>query len=159
MLCEIALWGNFFATWLLLSLLAMVGLLLMSGALFYRDYIHASFESWKQKINPDYPSAEKVRDEIRVMLGGLLAATLCPSLALTLAQKGISQAYCGITPPSTMISNVPFGLSNATWLVLSFFLSWLVSDFWEFFYHWAGHRFAPLWNVHKVLRLIYVPKF
>jgi len=107
--------------------------------------MNPSFESWRFKSNPKYPSPEKVRDEILTMLKGSVAATLCPSLALFFAQKGYSQAYCGFSE---------YGIG---YTVLTFLLTWIVSDFYEFFYHRQGHTKPELWKIHKGHHQFYNP--
>jgi len=145
MLCEIHVFGNFIATWVALSVLGLVSILGLSVAVFYRYYVNPTYEMWRYKINPKYPSPLKVRDEITTMLKGLMAATLCPSLALWLAEHGYSKAYCGI------------GAHGLPYLVGSFFAIWILTDLWEFFYHWMGHTYDFFWSVHKGHHQFYNP--
>lgn len=58
---------------------------------------------------------------------GVAAATLCPTASLWLSARGISQAYCGV------------GEQGWGYLLLSFPVLWVVSDFYEFYYHRLGH--------------------
>jgi len=144
-LCEIQMWGNFVMTWLFLSSLAFIFVMIMSGFLFWKYYMNPSFETWRFKSNPKYPEPEKVRDEILLMIKGLLTATLCPTLALFLSQFGYLQVYCGVDR-----YGVPY-------LVGTFFLTWIVSDFWEFWYHRQGHVRPSFWNIHKFHHQFYNP--
>ena len=90
MLCEVSVWGNFAVTWAVLSLMGLLFVFVMSGYLFYHYYVHATFEKWQYKSNAKYPTPEKVRDEIVMMIKGMCTATLCPALSLHLAQRGLS---------------------------------------------------------------------
>ena len=148
MLCEIAnAWsfspfGNFAATWTVLTLLGGVSICLMSGLVFWRYYWRPTFEQWQWKLNAEYPRAEKVRREVRQMFKSLAAATLVPTLTLWLAAQGRGQAYCGV-------GEGHFGLSAPTYLVAQFAVFWIVSDLYEWAYHQIGHRFSFFWNVHR----------
>jgi len=119
----------------------------MSGTLFYFYYVNPTFEQWQHKSNPKFPSPQKVRDEIITMIKGLFSATFCPSLALYLAQHGISQAYCGT-------SDGKYGIG---YHVFSFFLIWIGVDLWEFLYHRAGHSTEMFWKIHKAHHRFYNP--
>jgi len=78
-----------------------------------------------------------VRQEIIVLSKGMLSATLCPALSLHLAQRGLSQAYCGV------------GEGGYSWLIVEFLAIWITVDLWEFTYHRLGHLYDSLWAVHK----------
>ena len=147
MLCEISsLFGyNFFYTWIALSLIALFFLVLFSSLIFYHYYVKITFEKWQQKTNTKYPPAEGVRTEIILMLKGLLSATICPALTLHLMGKGQLKGYCGVEP---------YGWN---YLILSFFLIWLSTDFFEFFYHRLGHTIDFCWNIHKSHHQFYNP--
>jgi len=149
MLCEISLWGNFFYTWMTLVGLSLVVISVLSGSLLYLYYVNPTFEQWQYKSNPQYPSPLKVREEIIAVCKGLLSATFCPSLALYLAQHGMSQAYCGTTDGKT-----EYGVG---YHVFSFFVVWIGVDLFEFFYHRMGHTTETFWNVHKSHHRFYNP--
>ena len=66
----------------------MERLLLVSGC-YPHDQCHAlphtlttHVRQWRFKINPEYPSAAMVRDEIITMLKGLVAATIPPTISV-----------------------------------------------------------------------------
>ncbi|GAM17249.1 hypothetical protein SAMD00019534_004240 [Acytostelium subglobosum LB1] len=145
MLCEISVWGNFMATWTLLSVAGLFFILLLSGIVFVKYYVKPTYEMWRWKTNPKYPSAEKVKDEIIMMLKGMVTATFCPALALQLAQRGASKAYCGV------------GEFGWGYLIASFFIVWIASDFYEFFYHRLGHKYDFFWNIHRYHHQFYNP--
>lgn len=116
----------------------------LSGTLFLIYYARPNFETWKWKSNPKFPEPEKVKEEIKTMTTGLIAATFCPAMSLYLAQRGLSKAYCG----------TPYGLGYE---VFSFCVIWIAADFFEFFYHWCGHSSDFLWGVHKAHHHFYNP--
>eukprot|EP01126_Amoeba_proteus_P059045 TRINITY_DN7683_c0_g1_i2.p1 TRINITY_DN7683_c0_g1~~TRINITY_DN7683_c0_g1_i2.p1 ORF type:complete len:306 (+),score=44.43 TRINITY_DN7683_c0_g1_i2:726-1643(+) len=146
MLCELSLWGNFVTTWILITALGWFILMFLSVTLFMKYYVKPTYDQWTYKSNPNYPEPEKVRQEIIMMTKGLVTATLCPALSLFLTQKGLSKAYCGVSQE--------FGYS---YLAFSFIGVWVTSDFWEFFYHWCGHKYDMLWKVHKSHHQFYNP--
>lgn len=80
-----------------------------------------------------------------MMSKGMVTATFCPALALKFSQLGISKAYCGVGE---------FGWS---YLIGSFFVVWLASDFYEFFYHRLGHKYDYFWKIHKYHHQFYNP--
>eukprot|EP00516_Mucochytrium_quahogii_P001210 CAMPEP_0203759658 /NCGR_PEP_ID=MMETSP0098-20131031/12763_1 /ASSEMBLY_ACC=CAM_ASM_000208 /TAXON_ID=96639 /ORGANISM=" , Strain NY0313808BC1" /LENGTH=271 /DNA_ID=CAMNT_0050652765 /DNA_START=274 /DNA_END=1089 /DNA_ORIENTATION=+ len=111
--------------------------LLTSYIFFKRYYVNPSYEDWRWKTNPKYPSPEMVRSEILTSMKGVIVVTICPALSLYLAQHGKSKGYCGITEEYDL-----------RYTIMQFFAVWLVSDFYEFFFHWCGHRFTFLWKQH-----------
>lgn len=145
MLCELAVWGNIWITWSALSILGLSFILLFSGSVFWRYYWAPTYEQWVHKTNPVYPSPEKVRDEVLQTLKGLVTATFCPSLALFLAQRGVSQGYCGV------------GDHGWGYLAATFVMSWIFIDFFEFFYHHLGHTHAAFWAQHKAHHVFFNP--
>jgi len=139
MLCELSSYfgNNFVLTWLMLSLIAFVSMMISSSILFYYSYVRITYEKWLQKSNPKYPSVKEVRTEIILMLKGVLSGTFCPSLTLYFLSKNQLNGYCGIEP---------YGWK---YLIISFFVSWLFVDFYEFFYHRMTHKYDFLWKIHK----------
>lgn len=137
MLVELAQRGNFFITWAVLTVLAFGMTMLMSGLLFHRYYWRPTFETWTQKSNPHYPKPAIVRREVLQMLKGIYTATLCPAIALHLVPYGWSHAYGGL------------GDYGWGYLVFSFFVVWIGSDFYEFAYHRLGHSTDFWWSQHK----------
>jgi len=55
-------------------------------------------------------------------------------------------AYCGTTEEYGVYYNI-----------LTFFIVWIGSDFWEFAYHYSGHRFACMWNWHRHHHVFFNP--
>ena len=156
-LCEIANLTasplvDFAITWAVLTLLGGVSMALLSGSVFWLYYANPTYERWQRKHNPEFPTARKVRLEIRQMLKSLMAATLVPAATLLLSQErfrhlGLTQAYCGLAPPQGMA--VPWGLSPAAYLAAQFAVFWVASDFFEWGYHQIGHRFSWCWAIHR----------
>lgn len=87
-----------------------------------------------------------VREEIVQMLKGLVAATICPTLALQLIGTEYSQGFCGITAEH-----------DVGYHVFLFGVIMIASDFSEFFYHFCGHNFAALWDHHRAHHKFYNP--
>lgn len=135
----------FFTTWAVLTILGAISVLGFSGPVFYRYFAKPTYELWRYKINPKYPPPEKIRLEIIQTAKGMVAATSAPALSLYFSQHGYSQAYCGV------------GDMGWTYLIASFFVAWLAADLWEFSYHYCGHRFSSMWEVHKHHHVFFNP--
>ena len=151
--------GSLVSTWLWLSLLEAFFLFATSGPVFYYYYArtNVTFDKWRYKSNPkvelsteaglkkisstilciQYPSPEKVRDEIVQMMKGMMCASICPAVSLELAKSGYSQAFCG------------WGGYSTSYHVLSFLVTWVISDLFEFLYHSLGHTDIKFWRHHK----------
>lgn len=146
-LCEIMNGSDFgfLETWAVLSGAAFLSLGVICGIPFRYYYMHPTYEKWLIKTNREYPSAAMVRSEAYKTLTGSVFVTLSPTVALYLAKRGWhSQAYCG----------VPHGWGyELAQFVLVFFLT----DFFEWGWHYMGHRFGPLWEVHKPHHRYYNP--
>jgi len=125
------------ATWAILSSLAFVSVLILSGTAFCGYYAWPTYEKWRYKINPKFPSPEDVRCEIMLTLKGIATASFPPTLSLWLSQHGYSQAYCGV------------GDMGWGYLLLSGFMIWILTDFWSWGYHYCGHYFTSMWAVHR----------
>jgi len=143
-----AVGNSFLATWISFTLLALFAVAITSGPLFYVYYWPSmvTFEKWQRKSNPKFPSPEKVRDEIIQTIKSVCTAAICPAASVCLAYRGIGKAFCG-SPPG-------YGLS---FNVLTFVWVLIASDFWEFFYHWLGHKYKVLWNQHKHHHVFFNP--
>ena len=147
MLCEVhALGSHPVLTWLLLSALGVVAVFTMSGSVFASYYLRPTYSQWRRKLNPSYPPADAVRSEVLQTLKGLLTATICPAASLALAQRGLSQAYCGLPAGHTAAEQV-----------LAFFAIWVVCDFYEWGYHWLGHSAPFFWSQHRPHHVFYNP--
>jgi len=140
MLCEISeTGGSLFITWLGMSVLETIFLFLTSAPVFYYYYWgdQVTYEKWRYKSNPKFPSPQKVRDEIVQMMKGMFCATVCPAISLELARQGLSQAFCG------------WGGRPLSYHIGTFLLCWLVADLFEFSYHRLGHLDLRFWNHHR----------
>lgn len=145
MLYSLAQRGNFVTTWIVLSVLAFALMMVMSGSLFLRYYARPTFETWQRKSNPEFPDPAMVRREVLQMLKGMYTATFCPALALHLVNEGWSKAYGGL------------GGHSVGYLVFTFFVVWIGSDFYEFAYHRLGHTFSFWWKHHKGHHVFFNP--
>lgn len=140
--------SNFAATWAVITFLGFMSIASSSALVFKLYFVDASFQTWKCKINPVYPTPQKVRDEIVLMLKGLCFSALCPSISLYLSSRGLSQAYCTFSEKNT------YGV----WYHLyQFVIITVVSDFYEWFYHRLGHIYKPCWEVHRHHHSFYNP--
>lgn len=144
---------SFLLTWATASAVAFLFVIFFSGIVFYKLYwpTQVTYEKWMWKTNPKFPTPEKVRDEIIQTTKCVWCAAICPSLALYMYANGDrspikTYGYCGTLPE--------YGWS---YNLFCFFLVWLGSDFFEFFYHYLGHRFAFMWNFHRHHHVFFNP--
>jgi lathosterol oxidase len=135
---ETSLW-SYIRTWLLLTLGSSLFLLACSSLCFYFLYYRPSFNIWRFKINPEFPSAAKVKEEITVMCQGIIFSTICPALSIYLTQNKLGKGYCGVDESN----------GGYMWLFISFFVVWLITDFYEFMYHYLGHKLKFMWTLHR----------
>ncbi len=145
MLCSISAHGNLLTTWLVITALGLVLMLLLSLLIFRLSYWKPTFEQWQRKSHPAYPAPAMVRREVLQMLKGAAAATVPPALSLHLVNAGASKAYCGV------------GELGWGYLALSFFAVWIVTDLYEFAYHRLGHRARLAWKQHKSHHVFHNP--
>ena len=139
---------SFVTTWLAFSFLGFLSIAFSSAFVFKYYYIDSTFQKWKNKINPEYPSPEKVRDEIILMLKGLAFSALCPTISLYLSSHGMSKAYCTFSEENheSLLDHV----TQLAWITLC-------SDFYEWFYHRLGHVYKPFWRVHRHHHIFFNP--
>jgi len=145
MICELADSYGFVWTYVIITLLATVSVLFMSFCLFFWLYMNPTYDTWKHKDNPEYPTPAKVRWEILQTIKSVCFSTIIPVLSFWMAGKGYSKAHCGIT--------------DGRWSQegTNFLIVWIISDFWEFLYHWCGHYFTSGWIVHKHHHVFFNP--
>ena len=157
MLCELAetYAQNPLVTWFALTIIASAYILLSSGVVFMDSYVHARYERWQQKTNPSYPSILGVRKEILATGKGVITASIPPALSLYFAQNGIGYAYCGIQNDTYAVTRDT--LSGSLYLILTFLIAWIGSDFYEFYYHRLGHSNKFFWDIHKHHHAFYNP--
>ena len=128
---------SFFFLYFILSFLSFLSLFFFSSLLFYFLYFQPSFQIWKYKINSNYPTTSKIKQEIQIMLQGILFSTLPPTISIYLTRDSIGYGYCNINQYSL------------TWFFYSFFIIWIGSDFYEWLYHYLGHSYSVMWLLHK----------
>jgi len=144
-LCEIGTFYSLFTTWFFLWGVALFFVFSLSTPFFLYYYAYPTYDKWTKKSNQKYPTADKVRDEILQTIKGAWIGILPPALSLWLKNYGYGQGYCGVEP---------YGWS---WLAASFFIVWLGSDFFEFYYHRLGHITNFGWVQHKHHHVFYNP--
>lgn len=140
--------SNFAITWTMLTILGVLSVSVSSGIVFKMYFVDVTYERWKKKIHPNYPSPEKVREEILLMLKGLVFSTICPTLAIWLGSRGWSKAYCTFTEDNQ------YGLGHH---LFQFVTIVVCSDLYEWFYHRLGHVFPSFWKFHKHHHAFYNP--
>jgi len=133
--------------WLAISSSAFLTIMLSSGAVFYWLYwpSNVTYEKWRYKSNPNFPSVEKVREEIVTMVKGLCCSAILPSLSIYLLNTPYTQGFCG------------WGGYSLSYHVFSLVVLWVGSDFYEFSYHRLGHVSFPFWKHHKHHHVFYNP--
>lgn len=164
MLCEISESYGFFITWITFTLLGLLSMLILSTMIFIPYYYKPTFERWQYKSNPVFPSPLLVKKEIIHMSKGLVVATLCPALTLFFTSLGYSKGYCGLSGdglsgggdgnPWNPFENrgvKPLGIFIQTIIIFCF------TDFYEYVYHYMGHKYSFLWSVHKHHHKFYNP--
>lgn len=148
MLCELGTSYGFFALWIFMSLLGLLMMLILSSIVFYYYYMIPTYEKWVYKNNPKFPTPELVQKEIIHMCKGLSVATLCPAFSLMASKWGLSQGYCGYDSHLSTIA-MP--------LFVQGIIIFLFTDLYEYCYHWLGHHFHFLWNIHRHHHMFYNP--
>jgi Delta7-sterol 5-desaturase len=146
MFCEIAGEYGFLALWMSMNVLGLVSMMTLSTLVFIPLYGKPSFETWKLKCNPNFPSPALVRKEIIHTVKGLVVATLIPAFTLVASFSGWSQGYCG-DPHNIGIK----GFLIQTAIIFAF------TDFVEYGYHWCGHYYQSFWQIHKHHHAFYNP--
>mmetsp|Transcript_81022 Transcript_81022/g.161578 ORF Transcript_81022/g.161578 Transcript_81022/m.161578 type:complete len:311 (-) Transcript_81022:183-1115(-) len=146
MLCSS--YAGFWAVWSALTVASFATVIVMSGFIFKSYYVNPTFETWRYKSNPKYPTPEMVRMEIIQLAKGVSISIFSPALSIWLAGQDSkwSKAYCGVRED--------LGWSH---LALEVCVIVLLSDFFEFFYHYCGHYFTAMWTVHKHHHVFYNP--
>jgi lathosterol oxidase len=136
---------GFTMMWLALTVMGGLSILTSSGLVFVKFYLNPTFEQWRTKTNPAYPPPFKVKEEILQTVKGLWCGTLPAALGLWLSQRGVGKGYCGVEP------------HGWAYLLATFFIVWLGSDFLEWGYHQLGHRTDWGWLQHKPHHNFYNP--
>ena len=123
-------------------------MMILSTLVFIPLYARPSYENWKAKCNPRFPSPSLVRKEIIHTVKGLTVATLVPAFTLyaSAPSRAYSQGYCGN----------PYGLSISGWLLQTVCI-FAFSDLVEYIYHYCGHRYDFWWSIHKHHHHFYNP--
>ncbi len=111
-------------------------IVLMAAPTFYYLYMKATYETWRWKTIKTYPPAEIVAMEIIQSTVGALVTVVMPVAAIWLSQRGLAMGYCGLGR---------YGWWYDVWQLV---LIVVVSDWWQWFYHYVGHCFASTWKKH-----------
>lgn len=100
-------------------------------------FVFPTYDKWRFKTNPAYPSPTTVLGEIVLgVLVGIPTVTFMPSIHLWLIANGTLRHHCA-TP--------------LTWQYRAYscVLVLCVVDVYEWCWHYAGHRVGALWAVHR----------
>jgi Delta7-sterol 5-desaturase len=146
MLCEISQQYGPGAVWLTLSILGAFATIGLSGSVFLPYYAYPTYEKWTRKSNPKYPTPAFVRKEIIQSLKGVAIGVICPAFALWASSHGMSKGYCGDPHNVGILGHV-----GQTLIIIGF------TDFTEYAYHWLGHRYHSMWDIHKHHHVFYNP--
>lgn len=76
-----------------------------------------------------------VRSEWYKSAKGVITVTLCPTLALYMTKHGLSHAYCGFR--------------GWQYELAQFIFVFFAVDFFEWGWHWLGHYYDVLWEIHR----------
>jgi len=131
--------------WMAYSGFAWVVLTCPSVACFVHYYGYPTYEKWCYKTNPKYPSPTYVLGEL--FLGGILgppSVTVVASLHLFYIANGTLKHHCDT--PQTW----GYRIFSAMFVVV-------VTDFYEWGWHYLGHYVESLWSVHRHHHKYYNP--
>lgn len=151
MICEIGEQYGFMAVWAAFTISGWISMMILSGMVFYPLYYKPTFDTWVYKSNPKFPSPALVKKEIVHTTKGLVVATLVPAFAVKMSATGLYgfKGYCGISPDGG-----PFNLQS---FVIQLLVIFGFTEFFEYGYHWLGHRFDFFWDIHKHHHAFYNP--
>jgi lathosterol oxidase len=157
MLCEIGEQHGFLALWAAMSALGALSVLVLSSVVFIPFYGRPSFEKWQYKTNPKFPSPQLVRKEVWQSLKGVAVGVLCPVFAVYASSPARSLPFLDRSIPLSMgYCGDPHDISWSGHLLQAAVIIGF-SDFVEYAYHWVGHYFHFMWNVHKHHHVFYNP--
>lgn len=137
-------WG-WLLVWTAYAAFTYVVLTGSSVAAFIYYYVYPTYNKWRFKSNPKYPSPTYVLGEL--FLGGILgpwAVTFVASIHLYLISNGTFKHHCDT--PTTW----SYRLFSAVMVIV-------VTDFYEWGWHYLGHFLDKLWLVHKHHHKYYNP--
>jgi sterol desaturase/sphingolipid hydroxylase (fatty acid hydroxylase superfamily) len=138
------LWG-LLQVWAAYATFVYVVLTGLSTLCFIYYYVYPTYDKWRFKSNPKYPSPTYVMGEF--FLGGLLGpptVTLAPAIHLYLIANGTFRHHCD-TPLTWQ-----YRLFSAVVVIV-------ITDFYEWAWHYCGHWLDRLWVVHKHHHKYYNP--
>jgi hypothetical protein len=81
-LCEVNQYAGFWTVWVYLTIASFAIVLVMSGAIFKAYYANPTYETWRYKSNPKYPTAEMVRQEIVQLSKGVSISIFSPAMTI-----------------------------------------------------------------------------
>lgn len=135
---------NIFLNWSLLSIIGCVSIfiiiwyLILCGGLYYMCYVSQYKETalgWKTQMK--IPSNDTVKKEIIDGCISSMAASVNISLSIWLSNGNWNQLYGN------------FSELTVIWHITSLFFIWLLTEIFEWTFHWLSHNNKVLWNIHK----------
>ena len=132
----------------LISVTYIIGCLsvfILSGTVFILYYMNPTYNSWIYKSNPKYPTAKMVKFEIIQTLKGIGVAVICPCFAIYGSTRNMLSGYCG-DPDNIGITGHLLQVA----VIIAF------TDFTEYAYHWIGHRYKAMWEIHKHVSYLFI---
>lgn len=143
---SIAMLSLFVEASYILGVLGVPALLYIFGiciTFFRMDYLNAGYERWVWKYNRSYPTVDKVAFEIEHLFRCAVVSVLVLTLTVMMALHGCTDLFV----LDRSIS------SNLVWIVIAFVLV----DFYEYMYHYTGHKLDSFWSYHKRHHYFYNP--
>ena len=108
---------------------------------FRQMYLQPTYETWRLKYNREYPSVEAVTKEIVFLAWSTVATQALLAVSVQLGLNGYNGLFWQNSPESDAFS---------VWVNLrNFALAFSAVDLYSYLYHWAGHRYAVCWDVHR----------
>ena len=146
---------SFWQIWLLVQAATIVVIYLSSGYAFYKLYApsQVSHSKWQYKSSEKFPSVLTVRKEIEKTSKGAIFATILPSLSIYLRDEKYMHCYCGEKNgglsgnDSDAIAFFPSG-EEMLRRIFQFAVVVAFTDFYEFAYHYLGHKCDLGWVIH-----------
>lgn len=136
---------GFLLLWMAYAAFVYVVLTGSSIAAFCYYYVYPTYDKWRFKTNPKYPSPTYVLGEL--FLGGILgppSVSLVAAIHLFLVANGTLKHHCD-TPVTWS-----YRLFSALFVII-------VTDLYEWGWHYLGHWMDNLWVVHKHHHKYYNP--
>ena len=98
---------DFAVAWVVLTVMGALSIFGMSGSVFWAYYWAPTFQQWQRKLNPEFPTASKVKLEIVQTSKSLMSATLCPALVSILTHPFLPSHFAVLLLPYLAFTSYP----------------------------------------------------